>query len=70
MNRPKGEDEDEANDLDDGNPTIAVPADEEIYIAPDDLRREEEEIRELEKKKRALEDRISGMERDLGGFLR
>lgn len=70
MNRPKSEDEDEGNDLDDGDPTIAVPADEEIYIAPDDLRREEEEIRELEKKKRALEDRISGMERDLGGFLR
>lgn len=31
---------------------------------------EEDEIRELERKKRELEDRVSGMERDLGGLLR
>ena len=31
---------------------------------------EEEEIRELERKKRELEERVSGMERDLGGLLR
>ncbi|KAL8788456.1 MAG: hypothetical protein Q9213_001679 [Squamulea squamosa] len=35
-----------------------------------DLEREEQEIRELERKKRALEDRVNGMERDLGGLLR
>ena len=35
-----------------------------------DLRQEEEEIRELEKRKAALETRVTGMERDLGGLLR
>lgn len=34
------------------------------------MRQEEKEIKELEKKKRGLEDRVSGMERDLGGLLR
>ena len=36
----------------------------------EDLEREEEEIKELENRKRMLEDRVSGMERDLGGLLR
>lgn len=31
---------------------------------------EEEEVRELEVRKKALEERVSGMERDLGGLLR
>ncbi|KAL8760444.1 MAG: hypothetical protein Q9199_000068 [Rusavskia elegans] len=42
----------------------------EMPITAEDLEREEQEIRELERKKRALEDRVSGMERDLGGLLR
>ncbi|KAL8862540.1 MAG: hypothetical protein Q9178_001038 [Gyalolechia marmorata] len=42
----------------------------DVPITAEDLDREEQEIRELEKKKRALEDRVSGMERDLGGLLR
>ncbi|KAL8915538.1 MAG: hypothetical protein Q9171_000103 [Xanthocarpia ochracea] len=42
----------------------------DMPITAEDLDREEQEIRELEKKKRALEDRVSGMERDLGGLLR
>ena len=42
----------------------------DVLITPDDLEKEEQEIRELERKKRALEDRVSGMERDLGGLLR
>ncbi|KAI6819014.1 hypothetical protein KC340_g13990 [Hortaea werneckii] len=36
----------------------------------EDLRREEEEIRELERKKRNLEERVEGMGRDLGGLMR
>lgn len=46
---------------------------EEGLVAPmtkEDLMREEEEIRELERKKRGLEDRVTGMERDLGGLMR
>ncbi|MCJ1356808.1 MAG: hypothetical protein MMC33_006804 [Icmadophila ericetorum] len=34
------------------------------------LEQEEEELREIEKKKRVLEDRVKGLERDLGGILR
>ncbi|KAL8713975.1 MAG: hypothetical protein Q9220_002121 [cf. Caloplaca sp. 1 TL-2023] len=52
----------EPADVDDGKVVINVSA--------GDLEREEREIRELEKKKQALEDRVSGMERDLGGLLR
>lgn len=37
-------------------------------VTPADLRREEEEIRELEKKKRGLEDWINDMDTDLGGL--
>ncbi|KAI9827081.1 MAG: hypothetical protein M1826_006445 [Phylliscum demangeonii] len=39
-------------------------------ITEQDLKREEEEVRELEKRKRALEERVSRMEQDLGGLLR
>lgn len=48
-------------------------ADEAEYVAPmtkEDLMREEEEIKELERKKRGLEARVTGMERDLGGLMR
>lgn len=46
-------------------------ADEDTAIAVDELiRQEEEEIEELERRKRDLEDRVSGMERDLGGLMR
>ncbi|KAI9815156.1 MAG: hypothetical protein M1832_005558 [Thelocarpon impressellum] len=65
-NRPhdfddEDDDDDYRADLDDGGAA---------EITDEDLRREEEDIKELEKKKRALEDRVSGMERDLGGLLR
>lgn len=35
-----------------------------------DLRAEEEDIKELEARKKALEDRVAGIEKDLGGLLR
>lgn len=35
-----------------------------------DFQMEEDEIRELEAKKKELEDRVAGMERDLGGLLK
>ncbi|KAK2757961.1 hypothetical protein FQN54_004367 [Arachnomyces sp. PD_36] len=43
---------------------------ESTNVTDEDLEREMEEIRELEKKKRQLEARVSGMERDLGGLMR
>lgn len=42
----------------------------ETPITAEQLEREEQEIRDLERKKQALEERVSGMERDLGGLLR
>ena len=43
---------------------------EQTQTTAEDLLKEEDEIRELEKKKRTLEERVSSMERDLGGLLR
>ena len=39
-------------------------------VTEEDLRLEEQEVKELELKKRTLEERVSGMEKDLGGLLR
>jgi len=39
-------------------------------MTKEDLVNEEQEIRELEQRKRGLEDRVTGMERDLGGLMR
>ncbi|KAI4290607.1 MAG: hypothetical protein L6R35_000105 [Caloplaca aegaea] len=42
----------------------------ETPITAEQLEREEQEVRELERKKQNLEVRVIGMERDLGGLLR
>lgn len=39
-------------------------------ITDDELLAEEQVIRELEQKKRLLEERVASMEKDLGGLLR
>lgn len=39
-------------------------------LTEEELKREEEACNELERKKRSLEERVNGMERDLGGLLR
>lgn len=39
-------------------------------VTEEDLKREEEGIAELERRKRTLEERVSGIEKDLGGLLR
>jgi hypothetical protein len=39
-------------------------------MSREDMQREEAEIRELEQKKKALEERVTGMEKDLGGLMR
>lgn len=43
---------------------------EEQRLTHEDIQREEESVRELERRKRTLEERVSGMEKDLGGILR
>lgn len=47
-----------------------VPQEQTHDVTDEDIQRELEEIRELEIRKRMLEDRVSGMDRDLGGLMR
>ncbi|KAL4969967.1 uncharacterized protein BDV14DRAFT_66008 [Aspergillus stella-maris] len=56
---------DQYDDLDSASFTSPETTD----ISDADLVRESEEIRELEIRKRSLEDRVNGMERDLGGLM-
>lgn len=42
----------------------------EPSMTQEDLRLEEDEVAELERKKRSLEERVGGMEKDLGGLIR
>lgn len=41
-----------------------------VPMTEEDLRREEEEVRQLERKRKGLEDRVHNMSRDLSGVLR
>lgn len=43
---------------------------ETMDVTDEDIMRELDEIRDLEEKKRNLEDHVSGMEKDLGGLMR
>lgn len=61
------EDDNEDADMDAGADEPTVTA---LTITKEDIEREEAEIRELEQKKKALEDRVTDMERDLGGLMR
>jgi len=69
MNRSDGWEGDSEDEDEDRVGTPGTP-EEDIEVTDEDLRREEDEIGELERKKKELEDRVSGMERDLGGLLR
>lgn len=44
------------------------PMQPDVGISDEDLQRELEAIRELEAKKRRMEERLYGMDRDLDGF--
>lgn len=57
------------SEYDDDNEKGAQRSDSPL-MTEEDLKREEENIKELEFKKRTLEDRVNGMEKDLGGILR
>lgn len=57
---------DEYDDFDTADPSPV----ESMEVTDDDIERELEEIKELEEKKRALEERVTGMEKDLGGLMR
>ncbi|KAF2234206.1 DASH complex, subunit Spc34 [Viridothelium virens] len=67
MNRP-AEFEDDGFDEDAGGGEEGI--EHTTAFTVEDMQREEEEIKELERKKQGLEDRVSGMEKDLGGLMR
>ena len=72
MNKHKDgnvDDDDDKEVLEDED-VDAIEGQGEIHVTEEDIRRENDEIRELEKKKQQLEERVKGMERDLGGLRR
>ena len=50
--------------------TAGIEEAQKPSFSVENLRREEQEVRELEERKRVLEERVGSMERDLGGILR
>ena len=48
----------------------ATPESDQQPTSVEDLRREEEGIAELERRKRMLEERVDGIEKDIGGLMR
>lgn len=63
-------DEDEEENV--GEDADADPVNNGIMdslMTEEDLRREEEEVRELDKKKKELQERLRAMDKDLGGLL-
>lgn len=66
LNKPRDYGSDNDGDADTVVPEAPVFED----FTEEDMRLEEEEIQELERKKKALEDRVSGMEKDISGVMR
>jgi len=62
LNRSRGYDDPQPTEI---GVEIAAP-----IMTDEDLRREEEEVRQLERKKKGLEDRVHSMGRDISGVLR
>lgn len=65
MNRSRDYIDDEPEEIEAGPEAPAFQP-----MTSEDLKREEEEVRQLEKKKRGLEDRVNSMGRDISGVLR
>lgn len=61
-------DEDAENDADEGEDPVNN-GDMDSLMTEEDLRREEAEVRELDKKKKELQERLRTMDKDLGGLL-
>lgn len=61
------EDDEEVGDEEGEDPVNSGVMDS--LMTEEDLRREEEEVRELDKKKKELQERLRAMDKDLGGLL-
>lgn len=70
MNRPSSRSSRHSEYEEDDDEAPASTSIEGLPLTAEELSREEESVRELEAKKRTLEERVSGMEKDLGGILR
>ena len=57
-------------EAEDENEDESIPHTVEPSVTEEDFRLEEQEIKELELKKRNLEERVTDLEKDLGGLLR
>lgn len=64
MNRDRYADEDDTQDVEE-----AEDQGDNDGLTEEDLRREEEEVRELDTKKKELQQRLKAMDKDLGGLL-
>lgn len=69
MMRPSGSGF-EDDEIDMGESGGAVEEEVALPMTKEDLEREEAELKELERKKKGLEERVEGMGRDLGGLMR
>lgn len=56
-------------DDEDGYASMPAPQPDTPNVTDEDIERELAEIRELERRKRVLEARVTGMDRDLGGLM-
>ena len=56
--------------VDQANLEVMDPIEGTPVLTSEDLESEELELDELDRKKKALEETIAGMERDLGGLMR
>ncbi len=71
MNRPTSRGgHSEPEDVEDIADTATGAEEVSLPMTKEDLEQEEREVRELESKKQGLQDRVEGMEKDLGGLMR
>ena len=70
MNRSKANKRDQNMKLNRATRPNATPKPKKKTVSISEFQTEETELKDLEERKRTLEDRISGMERDLGGLSR
>jgi hypothetical protein len=68
LNRPRDIDSDEEDETMPADDEDARPP--ELFLSEEDVQKEEEEIRELERKKVMLEERVSSLGKDITGVLR
>ncbi|KAI9725131.1 MAG: hypothetical protein M1828_003473 [Chrysothrix sp. TS-e1954] len=63
-------DEEELDDYTTAKVGVPPSGVSDLPLTVGDVKKEEEDVAELERKKRVLEERVTGMEKDLGGLMR